>query len=177
MPGSPPHTRGKVGHHFFDAHPTRITPAHAGKSSLSALGLCRRRDHPRTRGEKEMVNANMPTAMGSPPHTRGKEEAAKVSKQYKGITPAHAGKSSVWRAAKAVQRDHPRTRGEKPSCPSTNSAIPGSPPHTRGKGRDLPARGKRGRITPAHAGKREILVILAVLSKDHPRTRGEKKSG
>ena len=33
-PGSPPHTRGKVLTPFKLSKPTRITPAHAGKSIL-----------------------------------------------------------------------------------------------------------------------------------------------
>ena len=53
--GSPPPMRGK------DALPgrynvmQRITPAHAGKSSIELSDGCHRQDHPRPCGEKECV--------------------------------------------------------------------------------------------------------------------------
>ena len=53
-----------------------------------------------------------------------------------GITPAHAGKSNVVRIVSVSLKDHPRTCGEKYL---NNDLI-----YTR------------GRITPAHAGKRYI---------------------
>ena len=53
-------------------------------------------------------------------------------------------------------KDHPRTRGEK----------------TLGVGSFSPS----PRITPAHAGKSNILGNLAGQGADHPRTRGEKPS-
>ena len=50
----------------------------------------------------------------------------------------------------------------------------GSPPHTRGKGGSFAHAINVGRITPAHAGKSLQLRQKARLSRDHPRTRGEK---
>ena len=51
----------------------------------------------------------------------------------------------------------------------------GSPPHTRGKGSLDTAPDAAPRITPAHAGKRGIPLMVAGFIRDHPRTRGEKR--
>ena len=53
MPGSPPHTRGKVYNSMYYFAAFRITPAHAGKRCFHLLFFDVEQDHPRTRGEKE----------------------------------------------------------------------------------------------------------------------------
>ena len=55
-----------------------------------------------------------------------------------------------------------------------DSRMEGSPPLTRGKGRKLQPAQARSGITPAYAGKREILGLRTVDFEDHPRLRGEK---
>ena len=50
--GSPPHMRGKVKICSVRMTPTRITPAHAGKSGSPPPPLGKVQDHPRTCGEK-----------------------------------------------------------------------------------------------------------------------------
>ena len=173
-PGSPPHTRGKaVDEHFFGFRP-RITPAHAGKSILLQSLSEAVEDHPRTRGEKQYPNAKPSTSEGSPPHTRGKVVGAFSDAALPGITPAHAGKSMFQITARRDLRDHPRTRGEKCSYPADRHSVPGSPPHTRGKVHPAEAEHRRSRITPAHAGKSSASCGLRSLTRDHPRTRGEK---
>ncbi len=91
--GSPPHMRGKgcvTTHHMW----TRgITPAHAGKSSVKTVSECRKRDHPRTCGEKTNGSVSHRFQKGSPPHMRGKAFEVRTGKSFTRITPAHAGKS------------------------------------------------------------------------------------
>ena len=70
-----------------------------------------------------------------------------------GITPAHAGKSTSWVYPNAIIKDHPRTRGEKPSARCLPLNTVGSPPHTRGKDVVYYPIDHYQRITPAHAGK------------------------
>ena len=132
--GSPPHTRGKVELYVYSRDMTRITPAHAGKRHFALRRCCRRRDHPRTRGEKSFT---------FPP-----------SVVNGGITPAHAGKSPVYDLRDRFYEDHPRTRGEKACCSHISLSRSGSPPHTRGKVRNTEQKLHERRITPAHAGKR-----------------------
>ena len=58
--GSPPHTRGKGIVAKSLRAETRITPAHAGKSSTRLISMLGLKDHPRTRGEKIVCNINSP---------------------------------------------------------------------------------------------------------------------
>ena len=154
MPGSPPHTRGKVVQLFAFCVCHGITPAHAGKSR----GMRRSRgggwDHPRTRGEKRHRRFVRVTGAGSPPHTRGKVQGSRRPFCRGRITPAHAGKSREPKIYTCRPWDHPRTRGEKYSTGSACEGIRGSPPHTRGKAPETPCAPVAPGITPAHAGKR-----------------------
>ena len=111
----------------------RITPAHAGKSDSFAPSTRYNEDHPRTRGEKSLAISKANTIVGSPPHTRGKGPESIASPAYSGITPAHAGKSDAWSSYEIRNKDHPRTRGEKPLQGKNFNDYGGSPPHTRGK--------------------------------------------
>ena len=70
--GSPPHARGKGGCGYDKESAARITPACAGKSLRDRRWGCRRRDHPRMRGEKPPAALSQPCDLGSPPHARGK---------------------------------------------------------------------------------------------------------
>ena len=91
--GSPPHMRGKGGLVLILIVRVRITPAHAGKSTLLPVALVSATDHPRTCGEKSPKRAETKLVRGSPPHMRGKAPEAEVTVRERGITPAHAGKS------------------------------------------------------------------------------------
>ena len=91
--GSPPHTRGKP----VWANPAesayRITPAHAGKTTAQGSFRSLFWDHPRTRGENQMLINNGFQSIGSPPHTRGKHRFMDFMRNMDRITPAHAGKT------------------------------------------------------------------------------------
>ena len=70
--GSPPHVRGKA---FVPApmlSTLGITPACAGKSICTRSHAFNVRDHPRMCGEKLSKPPMNCSAMGSPPHVRGK---------------------------------------------------------------------------------------------------------
>ncbi len=152
--GSPPHARGKA--HFTESQYTymRITPACAGKRAAQFRQDVEQRDHPRMRGEKSARRCGRWTALGSPPHARGKEEIPFKFGNFQGITPACAGKSCYARDYYAFLRDHPRMRGEKQRRVAASILTVGSPPHARGKAdKGLVPRRQMG-ITPACAGKR-----------------------
>ena len=100
---------------------------------------------------------------------------ANMSNLMDRITPAHAGKSGIMAMLAGLKKDHPRTRGEKLSCTPSTPTAPGSPPHTRGKVVPPVRVPDDLGITPAHAGKRQSFAALMWASKDHPRTRGEKR--
>ena len=92
----------------------------------------------------------------------------------KGITPAHAGKSTSFSTTTPNTRDHPRTRGEKFVSTRHPICSKGSPPHTRGKVEYNFAECCKDGITPAHAGKSNSGIQFGMTTMDHPRTRGEK---
>ena len=93
-----------------------------------------------------------------------------------GITPAHAGKSGTECQLAESEQDHPRTRGEKFGIMAGETGAGGSPPHTRGKGRQRRSDRENGGITPAHAGKSTATFSINSGVRDHPRTRGEKNT-
>ena len=111
--GSPPHTRGKADSIYGKSQAPRITPAYAGKRELRTGHAVATEDHPRIRGEKDLVIIFKALSQGSPPHTRGKVSLLLTFREDMRITPAYAGKSfrESWRWRRA--RDHPRIRGEK----------------------------------------------------------------
>ena len=133
--GSPPRVRGKARNLAVVRVHHGITPACAGKSSISFSNSRLSRDHPRVCGEKKTFFVKQVAYRGSPPRVRGKVFGTKFALCFLRITPACAGKS----AARSV----------------SSSASAGSPPRVRGKVHFLsPSAVYRG-ITPACAGKRK----------------------
>ena len=137
------------------------------------------KDHPRLCGEKLPKRLQIAVGSGSPPPMRGK--AAEVTTWYRPdrITPAYAGKSTIFQIKTDIHRDHPRLCGEKPARTFINNDIIGITPAYAGKsqqrlrfrydqiGSPPPMRGKvlereqeknHDRITPAYAGKRRIFT-------------------
>ena len=110
--GSSPLTQGKQ-HARVLPHPRgKLIPAHAGKTCA-----WRKRErtcwaHPRSRGE----NGNALTAAinptGSSPLTRGKLLACVTGVLWRGLIPAHAGKTAIFVFSLSVVGAHPRSRGE-----------------------------------------------------------------
>ena len=93
--GSPPHTRGKLlGNRLLGAR-AGLTPAHAGKTIVGNSIICKRKAHPRTRGENSSRPFGNKSCLGSPPHTRGKPKLHRQLLQGGRLTPAHAGKTRV----------------------------------------------------------------------------------
>ena len=74
-----------------------------------------------------------------------------------------------------VFKDHPRVGGEKKEGRAKCPPLKGSPPRGRGKVISLEAiKGAVG-ITPAWAGKSNIVVGDPSRVRDHPRVGGEKR--
>ena len=71
----------------------------------------------------------------------------------------------------------PRACGEKQSLFPVPVRAAGSPPRMRGKGRPLDTAEDISRITPAHAGKSQLVNAWESLHWDHPRACGEKPPG
>ena len=172
--GSPPRGRGK-GKDYATAETMQgITPAWAGKSKSLYSGGRGHRDHPRMGGEKHAGRFKKLVGWGSPPHGRGKVQACPEDSPASGITPAWAGKRQPRRPSSRDRRDHPRMGGEKPPTDSAPPPGAGSPPHGRGKAAGAPVGRLAVGITPAWAGKSQLLPCCGLWSLDHPRMGGEK---
>ena len=131
--GSPPRMRGKPTMDLEKLTGDRITPAHAGKTTLITFSTRHRKDHPRACGENTSLFYWKCNGKGSPPRMRGKRLALKNGRGDVGITPAHAGKTGNGRLAAARGRDHPRACGENSFRSPAWTAPAGSPPRMRGK--------------------------------------------
>ena len=65
--------RGKDMDTLQTVHDARITPAYAGKRTISEFEHIRIKDHPRVCGEKRFWRRFGEAGMGSPPRMRGKD--------------------------------------------------------------------------------------------------------
>ena len=88
---------------------------------------------------------------------RGKVFLELVQVTFDRITPAYAGKSSLYHHRFAFPKDHPRLCGEKFPVSKTSPVQLGSPPPMRGKGVPAAPKVQHIGITPAYAGKRDFL--------------------
>ena len=107
---------------------------------------------------------------------RGKGTAYVFVGIHGGITPAYAGKSSLYFFVSRLLRDHPRVCGEKDVDVIASTTQIGSPPRMRGKEASTEAKHTDHRITPAYAGKSVIFCVCFFFVWDHPRVCGEKVS-
>ena len=69
--GSPPHTRGQLRSDRSSEFSERITPAYAGTTGSDHQRCDREKDHPRIRGDNDIMSEWGYRRKGSPPHTRG----------------------------------------------------------------------------------------------------------
>ena len=151
----------------------RITPAGAGKTTLTVRNCPADRDHPRRCGENSVLRCFLPRHLGSPPQVRGKPSAVWAQAALRRITPAGAGKTSLWSGVCGACPDHPRRCGENARYHLCGHKRMGSPPQVRGKQRAAAAPPERRRITPAGAGKTFRSFGFLCSIGDHPRRCGE----
>ena len=90
------------------------------------------------------------------------------------ITLAHAGSSITWLALWFSIQDHPRACGEQINFEKNPFHIYGSPPRMRGAVYCCVPYSLKCRITPAHAGSRNVLQLVQMGLQDHPRACGEQ---
>ena len=172
--GSPPRMRGKAREALYRGDKNRITPAHAGKGGSIFFDSSELKDHPRACGERDFMEEQTLDELGSPPRMRGKGRTNHRQRAEKRITPAHAGKG-VPQALILVQLgDHPRACGERFNRIAKPFREQGSPPRMRGKVQESKDSDFFVGITPAHAGKGEVLFHKCKVEWDHPRACGER---
>ena len=134
------------------------------------------RDHPRSRGEYQVVGVDAGFGEGSSPLSRGILDGIGGWLDALGIIPALAGNTPPAGGALRRSPDHPRSRGEYPACLLPPAPTLGSSPLSRGILRGCPhQRGHRG-IIPALAGNTPAQPSGPVPGRDHPRSRGEYRT-
>ena len=126
-------------------------------------------------GEKHCSAYILSSEPGSPPRVRGKAEPNRFFAHTIRITPACAGKRSIFSTLAASNQDHPRVCGEKPWRVGHSERRPGSPPRVRGKVSFFMRLLTFTRITPACAGKSFGIDNWRLKMRDHPRVCGEKR--
>ena len=175
--GSPPHARGRRDAIYYSDPITGITPACAGKTGVEVIPNVVRKDHPRMRGEDSPAGFAKSLGNGSPPHARGRHGVGLPAGVVVGITPACAGKTRIPASAPPRRTHHPRMRGEDSLKMISPQAVEISPPHARGRLECRVCFRQVLGITPACAGKTQRFKPLHDAGPDHPRMRGEDKSG
>ena len=150
--GSSPRARGARGErHDRDAR-SGIIPACAGSTLVESCRPVAARDHPRVRGEHQVVTGTWKGRLGSSPRARGAHRRHPRAVPARGIIPACAGSTLSPLPMIRMDRDHPRVRGEHQAA--RNAA-------------------KRPGIIPACAGSTENFIGWPFQTGDHPRVRGE----
>ena len=150
-----------------------LIPAHAGKTRQDRASYAGSWAHPRSRGENSVMRSFLPVGMGSSPLTRGKHQRRVLPADYRGLIPAHAGKTRSCSSNPPARGAHPRSRGENSSWDHSRTMFRGSSPLTRGKHALATVFATRRGLIPAHAGKTFFSALSAVLIWAHPRSRGE----
>ena len=158
LQGSPPLARGPRTAAACQAHPERITPAHAGTTTAAHECSYYRQDHPRSRGDHVHSLSVYHPVKGSPPLARGPQNYNPSMVQSQRITPAHAGTTHQRRRSSAFSEDHPRSRGDHWMVQCAENPAVGSPPLTRGPPRRRDEVRLHHGITPAHAGTTSIPI-------------------
>ena len=174
--GSSPLTRGKHRRHLPCLPPSRLIPAHAGKTLTPGSCPSDTSAHPRSRGENAACPKPRAEEGGSSPLTRGKQLVGRDVRPVVRLIPAHAGKTRIPVMVRRLPWAHPRSRGENPDAMMGTIAWIASSPLTRGKPQG-PRGDRRGhRLIPAHAGKTPGGRRGPAGTAAHPRSRGENVS-
>ena len=151
----------------------RSIPACAGKPVPGCVFASCYRVHPRVRGEATVPDRKGHTISGPSPRARGSRLAMVGSPGKLGSIPACAGKPTYPAISFALQRVHPRVRGEATWTDVKVWVDWGPSPRARGsQAIARPASPPDGSI-PACAGKPSGTTLPCGRSRVHPRVRGE----
>ena len=96
-----------------------------------------------------------------------------MTKRLQRITPAHAGRISLFSFLFSALRDHPRACGKNIINGSSTCLSRGSPPRMREEFHLVFPRYDSSRITPAHAGRIWDYFGFPTGIEDHPRACGK----
>ncbi len=149
-----------------------IIPARAGFTTSRRPRTRRTPDHPRSRGVYVVVSAGDSPLAGSSPLARGLPVLVAESGGCVRIIPARAGFTGPFRRAEEWRPDHPRSRGVYGHLVLAGHQHLGSSPLARGLHDRVDQHVRVPRIIPARAGFTDRTAAPAMMSADHPRSRG-----
>ena len=150
--GSSPRARGAREPEAPLGEAAGIIPACAGSTGCRPGSWIRTRDHPRVRGEHPVVQVCDDVDPGSSPRARGARSWRRPTPWRRGIIPACAGSTPIYRCVLGAAKDHPRVRGEHSSPVPGMRLKPGSSPRARGAPHGCSLRLLTPGIIPACAG-------------------------
>ena len=134
-----------------------ITPAYAGRTASCFGNPDSGQDHPRLCGKDGILVGSKVAGAGSPPLMREGRIAGDDLVIFFGITPAYAGRTYLCAEVLCVVEDHPRLCGKDEETPIKNITRPGSPPLMREGLNYIKCEITRYRITPAYAGRTDLM--------------------
>ena len=112
LSGTPPLARGRLYIYGEPALARGNTPARAGKTRSSSLVFDTTWEHPRSRGEDLRAQLAGRSEAGTPPLARGRLAGPTLLSEWRGNTPARAGKTDSDTKYRVNRGEHPRSRGE-----------------------------------------------------------------
>ena len=171
--GLPPQVRGErpalaAGRRFVG-----LTPAGAGRTSVSTLTLLGMRAYPRRCGENLASTLVSSSGRGLPPQVRGEHGVNLVTTQLGGLTPAGAGRTWGESCYYAAWWAYPRRCGENFLWRSRPVGRVGLPPQVRGERADRAVAFAASGLTPAGAGRTISWVMPMTSAAAYPRRCGE----
>ena len=170
--GSSPLARGLRRDMDEIVRPVRIIPARAGFTPCIWRPSGAAGDHPRSRGVYEAAVSPIASRPGSSPLARGLPPLNVNQASMERIIPARAGFTELHIRLRAIDRDHPRSRGVYNRRPRPSPHRPGSSPLARGLLFGLTGLNGERRIIPARAGFTSQSATDSQRQSDHPRSRG-----
>jgi len=133
-------------------------------------------EHPRARGENDLLLKHFWREEGTSPRTRGKQPYFYRTRKVGGNIPAHAGKTTGSSPGYGSMGEHPRARGENLGFVNIPRGDAGTSPRTRGKLAFFQDFYRNRRNIPAHAGKTVTEQQRNSELREHPRARGENNN-
>ena len=156
--------------------PPGLIPARAGTTSCTTKTAISTWAHPRSRGDHCLKLGHVAFTAGSSPLARGPLRPIARDTRAVGLIPARAGTTYSRGGGRVAPGAHPRSRGDHFNRHSSLNNALGSSPLARGPpyGSSLTP-GQPGLI-PARAGTTGWRRTLFVITRAHPRSRGDHEA-
>ena len=158
---------------WLRAHGLGLIPARAGTTNYHPNRFCKRRAHPRSRGDHPACAAAFALWGGSSPLARGPLLATEQRIGGDGLIPARAGTTDRKMTSLSIAGAHPRSRGDHDGATACALAASGSSPLARGPPVWNGIKGAIDGLIPARAGTTKIIAEITTQTGAHPRSRGD----